>query len=394
MNEPFVSVVIPAAGGADFLGQCLEKVLRQRYEKKEVILVCGHEEAPPIPGDAQHVRVVREHTAGGPAHLINVGMRAAKGDVRVLLAPECVPMGERWLDEMVAPFRDESVGVVVSQCSDAADRSRSVPARLLESVTGARVKSSGPQPRELQTVSHLCDAYRASVLVEVGHLDERAYRSPGEAIDVSLKIAAAGYRIVLSPTAAVLHHDGAQARSLLAVLGKALDYGYSDAVIGKVHGVDWLGSRTYAATVFALLALPVAAINLPVGWILAAALFIWGWFLPLRLPFVRWEVPLALLNLAVYAAIVLSIRDGWLPGVFERTEWHPAVIRQLCFVAAIAASHVLILAHVGVRGFMLSAARDAGVLRSAPMLLLAPIWRMLSGLGFLMGYALGRPNRP
>ena len=145
--------------------------------------------------------------------------------------------------------------------------------------------------------------------------------------------------------------------------------------------------------VFALLALPVAAVNLPVAWLLAVALFIWGWFLPLRLPFVRWELPVALLNLVAYAAIVLSIRDGWLPGVFERTKWHPAIIRQWCFVAAVAASHVLILAHVGVRSFVRSAIRDGGVLRAAPMLILAPLWWMLSGLGFLAGHVLERPNR-
>ncbi len=394
MEEPLVSVVIPVASDGDSLEPCLRSVLRQEYENKEVLLVCRPDQAPPVPSDARQVRVLKAGRPGLLAHLVNTGLQAAKGDVTVVLMPEALPLGERWLHEIIEPFQDESVGAVISQCNPPDEGNVSISARLLLTVTRPELKSKGGQPEDLQTVSYICDAYRASVLAEVGYLDERSYASPGEAVDLSLKIAAAGYRIVLHPRATVLYRDPPEARSLHAALGKALDYGYSDAVLSKAHNIDWLGSRLYAAALLALLLFPIGAINLPVAWILAALLFLWGWFLPLKLPVLRWEAPVVFLHLAAYVALMLSVRDGWLPAVFDRRHSHPAIVRQWCFLASISASYLLILVQVGVRTSIRSAGRGKSVGGAAALLFLGPLWWMLSGLGFLRGYVLGRVSKP
>ena len=116
----------------------------------------------------------------------------------------------------------------------------------------------------------------------------------------------------------------------------------------------------------------------------------WGWFLPLRIPLLRWEWPVSLLNLAVYIAIVMLAQDEWLPGLFERRLSHPAIIRQWLLLAAMTASYALMLLHVGVRGAVRSIISEGSRLSALPLLPLVMLWWLVSGVGFLEGFFLGR----
>ncbi len=393
MTDPSVSVVIPVAAGAGSLSSCLESVLAQSYEKKEVVVVCRAGEAPAALKKATDVRVVTASEGAGLAHLINAGFRAARGEIKVLLMPHCTPVGDRWIEELLRPFDDETVEVVVSQCNLTRRDRQGLPARLLRSVVRPELKNRGGQPAELDVVSHLADAYRASALEELGYLDE-GFVSPGEAIDISVRLTLAGHRIVLSPTAMVLCHDPPESRSFSGVFRKALDYGHCDAVLAKTYNVDWLSSRVYAAALFSLLLLPVGLAKLPVAVILAGMLFAWGWFLPLRLPVLRWEWPVAVLNLVVYAGIILAIRDEWAPGVFAPRRSHPAIIRQWCILGAMTFSYALMLVSVGLRSAVRTLVRDRSFLAALLIFPLSMVWWLVTGVGFLRGYLLGRREQP
>jgi hypothetical protein len=263
-------------------------------------------------------------------------------------------------------------------------------ARLLHGIHSPQLRNTRGRPVELELVSGQCDAYRAGVLAELGYLEERSFPSPGDAADLSIRIARAGYQIVLSPTATAAWHDPPEGRSLGRVLSKALDFGHADAVLGKAHNMDWLGSRLYTAALLSLLLLPVGFIRLPVAVILAAGLFAWGWFLPLRLPVLRWEWPVALLNLAFYIGIVLAIRPDWAPGLFDPRRWHPAIIRQWCILAAMTGSYMLILAAAGLSSAVWSVGRCGGVLYLPVLFLASTAWWAASGVGYLRGMLLGR----
>ena len=390
MQETLVSVVIPAVTGPGPLGRCLEKVLRQRYDNKEVLVVCAQKQEPPVPEEAAQVRLIRHGGPAGTAGLINAGLKAARGRLKVVLMPYCVPAGERWLEGLIEPFEADDVAVVVSECSSFEKREMGLAARLMHSVSCPELESRGGKPSELQVVSYLCDAYRASVLDNLGYLNEDAFASSGEAIDLSIRIRRAGWRIVLNPKVTVYYEAPPENHSLRGALRKAFEYGYSDAVLGKTYDLEWLGSRRYAATVAALLLLPFGAVNLPLAVIAAGALFVWGWFLPLRCPLLHWEWPIAAWNLAAYVVVMLLVRDEWMPGLFDRRLSHPAIIRQWCMLGAMTASYLLILLYAGVRGVARSIVRDKSRLSALPLLPLGMLWWLVSGIGFLKGLLLGR----
>ena len=379
-----VSVVIPAPADPGRAPRCVEKVLAQTWKRREVVLVCDQESTVSVPEESG-VRVVREEEPQNLPRLINRGLREARGDIRVLLMPNCLPADDRWLEQLVRPFDDPEVGAVVSRCVAHHTRELNLPARLMESVESPEI-TDGSEPRELHLLSHLCDAFRAEVLGQLDHLYDEALSSPADSVDVSLRLGPTGSKIVLSPAATVLYLDPPQTRSLATVMASALDYGRSDAALGKAYNIDWLGSRTFAAAAISLLLLPVGWVNLPVGVILAGLLFAWGWFLPLRIPVLRWEWPAAVLNVAVYAAIVLSIRDHWAPQIFPPRRWHPAIIRQWCLLAAMTGSYLLLLLRAGAGGALRGMKDLRGVLVSPAVLGLGMLWHLLSGVGYLAGY--------
>jgi GT2 family glycosyltransferase len=391
MHHPLVSVVIPVVAADDSLGECVDAVLRQRYDSKELVVSCAQQQALPVPEQGKAVRLVRLSGTAERVRLINAGLKAATGSVKVLLMPNCVPVGERWLEALIRPLEDERVAAAVSQCSALHKREMGLGDRLTHSVAYPELKNRPAQPSELQLVSHLCDAYRADVLQQLGYMDEKSFPSPGEAIDLSVRIRSAGYRIVLNTEAAVHYYDPPENRSLLTVLRKALDYGYSDAVLGKSYNLEWLGSGRHLAALLALLLLPLGLLSLPYALIAAAALFAWGWFLPLRTPVLRWEWPVAVLNLAVYVAIIMLVRDEWLLGLFDRRLSHPAIIRQWCALAAMTASYLLILLQAGVRSAVRSIIDDGTRLAALPLVPLSILWSLASGVGYLKGSVFGQP---
>ncbi len=72
--------------------------------------------------------------------------------------------------------------------------------------------------REVDYVIGACQVIRRAALAEVGLLDERIFYGP-EDIDLCLRIHQAGWRVVYSPEAVVVHRERRVARSFLSRLG-------------------------------------------------------------------------------------------------------------------------------------------------------------------------------
>ncbi len=389
MDEPVVSVVIPVGADSVPPGQCLEAVLRQDYEKKEVIVVCdprahARESLPP---GTDEMRIIRERSPVPMMRLVNDGMRAARGHVKILLKPRCLPVGDQWIRQMLELFDDETVGVVVSRTEPGGPVRPTLAERLLESVQDTLGGSADDGPVALQLVGHRCDAYRASLLADIGYFGEEL-PEPGEAVAVSLRIDDAGYRILLSDTARTTWGGGRSWR-LGEVFREALDYGRADALLARSHDVRWLNSGVHSVAFFSLFLLPLALISLPAAVILSAALFVWGAFLSLRLPLIGVEYPVSVLNFAVYVGVVLAIRNGWRPGVFGR-QVHPAILRQWFWLAAMTGTYLMLLLRAGAGNARRALRLGAGLLRAVPVGLLGMGWWLVTGLGYLRGALLDR----
>ena len=381
-----LSVVLPVNEDAPPVSGCLEKLLRQTYETKEVVVVCDARMREPVapPNGAKTVKVITVSEPRGIAGLLNAGLRQASGDIKIVLMPQCVPAGPHWMDQMAAPFADEHVGVVVAQCRMEEKRSMGVSARLMNAVSPIERLSSKKAPEPQELVSHLCDAYRATVLADIGYFDEKSFATPGEAVDASVKVAAAGHAIVLTPQATVFYRVGPKDRTLGRALSRSVDYGFSDAVLGKRHRLEWVNARVFAAALISFVLIPLGFVHLPLAFVLAGLLLIWGWVLPLKLPVVHWDLPVFAFNLALYVGMILLVRGDWAPETFGR-NMHPAIIRQWCVLGAVTGSYLLILLGVGVQSALRSVIRDRSTFSAGLVFFLSMLWWLMTGLGYVRG---------
>ncbi len=97
-----------------------------------------------------------------------------------------------------------------------------------------------------------------------------------------------------------------------------------------------------------------------------------------------WHWPVGVVNLAIYAAIVLLIRDGWAPWLFG-WQMHPALIRHWCLLAAGTATYGAVVCCSAADTAVRSASRTGSMARLPSVFLAAIPWWLATGVGYLGG---------
>lgn len=112
MEDPKISLVIPAHNEENYIGTCMSHALNNANGKfSEVIVVDNassdrtRQVAEQAAKNAQNVRVVHEHRKG-PAHARQRGFEEAKGDIVAYIdADTRMPTG--WSDTIVSEFKND-----------------------------------------------------------------------------------------------------------------------------------------------------------------------------------------------------------------------------------------------------------------------------------------------
>jgi len=110
--SPRVSVVIRSYNRLPQLAELLARLLEQRHDAFEIVVVEQSTERPAaaVARLAELARDARLRVLYGPplggARARNVGVAAARGDVIVLLDDDDLPVGDTWITQMEAPFSD------------------------------------------------------------------------------------------------------------------------------------------------------------------------------------------------------------------------------------------------------------------------------------------------
>jgi len=114
-DPPRVSVVVRSHRRIPYLLELLSVLLRQRHDSFEVVVV---EQTPDAcPGEAKalsvleadpRLRILDYPPLGGP-RATNVGVRAARGAIVVLIDDDDLPDSDTWLREMEAHFADTRI---------------------------------------------------------------------------------------------------------------------------------------------------------------------------------------------------------------------------------------------------------------------------------------------
>ena len=112
-SQPRVSIIIRAFNEERYLGALLEAISRQYYKDFEIVLVdSGSTDrtlsiAARFSVEILHIRP-EEFTFG---RSLNLGLRAAAGELAVLTSAHVLPLHDDWLRTLIAPFEDPKIAI-------------------------------------------------------------------------------------------------------------------------------------------------------------------------------------------------------------------------------------------------------------------------------------------
>jgi GT2 family glycosyltransferase len=237
--EPLVSIIVPTKNQLAFLRRCIESVLQKTaYQNYELIVVDNGSTEPDaceylrkiedqFDSIGSRVRVMRHPGVFNFSAMNNRAVReAALGEYICLLNNDTAPLDGAWLAEMMSLARRPDVGAVGAKLLYPDGRIQHGGVIL---GVGGGAPAEHPYNGEpgtafgywgrLQVVQNLsavtgaCLITRRSVYEQVGGLDEETFAVAYNDVDYCLKVGKAGYRVVWTPFARLLHETSASLRS-------------------------------------------------------------------------------------------------------------------------------------------------------------------------------------
>ncbi len=288
MNSPRYSVVIPAYQAEETIGPCVQALSQQTVprDRYEIIVVDdgSTDRTAEVARQAGADRVLTiPH--GGPSAARNAGVEAAQGEIVLFTDADCEPWPD-WLERMTAPFADPEVmgakGVYRT-------RQRSLIARLVQLEYEFRYERMARLP-SIDFIDTYAAAYRRDLFLRYGGFATDIPIPSVEDIDLSFRLAQAGYRLVFVPDARVWHTHPATLRAYLA---RKIRYGFWRGLLYLRHPEKRKGDAHTDPALkkqFALLALTLLFLVAGLFWapLLLGAVGSLMVFLWTTLPFVRW----------------------------------------------------------------------------------------------------------
>jgi GT2 family glycosyltransferase len=209
MNQ--ASIVIPVWNGAAVIGECLDAVYAHSGDALgEVICVDNASPDGAAQLIARHypaVRLLQQPINLGFAGGVNAGLRAARGDVLVLLNQDCVVQAG-WLAALLAALREHPTFGIAGCTIFNVDGTLNHAGAQLRRVDAAGVhltSAIGDRPRAVDYVTGAAMAIRRQTWEMVGPFDDDFYPAYYEEVDYCYRARRAGFEIACVPDAHVRH---------------------------------------------------------------------------------------------------------------------------------------------------------------------------------------------
>ncbi|QIB34480.1 glycosyltransferase family 2 protein [Ancylobacter pratisalsi] len=228
-TAPLVSIVIPTRDRAELLARTLRTLMAvTAYRAFEIIIVDnGSQEAATFAlfeetrAQWPATRILRDAGDFNFSRLCNAGIAAASGALVLLLNNDMEIVQPGWLDEMVALALREPTGIVGAKLLYP-DRSVQHAGFIVALRSGAGshwfahapANAPGYQDRlvvrqNLSAVTGACLLIRRDCLDAIGPLDAEAFAEECNDIDLCLRARRAGWEVVFTPFARMIHHESA-----------------------------------------------------------------------------------------------------------------------------------------------------------------------------------------
>ena len=221
-RPPKVSVVVPTRDGA-YLNRCLASLYAiTDYPDYEVVLVDnGSVETATKDLFAQYggiAKVVHDDRPFNFSALNNGAVAHCAGEVLCFLNDDCEVVEHGWLEELVSQLLQEGVGAVGAKLLYPDGRIQHAgvvlgmggvaghPERLADRLDNGHFGWL-QTARSLSAVTAACMAVRRDVFEELGGFDEVNLGVAFNDVDLCLRAREAGWRVVWTPHAVLVHHE-------------------------------------------------------------------------------------------------------------------------------------------------------------------------------------------
>ncbi|MBD8574389.1 TIGR00180 family glycosyltransferase [Pseudomonas syringae] len=225
-ERPMVSIVLHSQDNFEALQLCLISVLqRTRYHRHEIVIADNssqdlrlHEWLGQLESKGDRISVVRLQQATSHSALLNQASLEAKGEYLLFLAPQSQVITANWIEVLLNQAQRPEVGVVGAKLVD--EKGACTQAGLIlgfdqgigVAMAGEGKDAAGYMQRlrveqNCSAVSGACMMVRKELFDAVGGFDEVLFGEHLAAVDLCLKLDAAGYLTVWTPHAQILH-DG------------------------------------------------------------------------------------------------------------------------------------------------------------------------------------------
>jgi GT2 family glycosyltransferase len=227
-RAPQVSIIVPSACRSKHVLRCLQAVSSKTdYERFEIVVIVSQNK----PLDSQQtniigelskiprVRIIFHEIEGGFNFAVanNYASEQIEGPLICLLNDDVEPIGPDWLANMVGHLQDPAVGVVGAKLyypNKTVQHGGVIMglAGLCDHVNRFLPRGApgyawrGVLDQELSAVTAACLLVRREVYAAVGGMD-RTYESAFNDVDLCLKARAAGWSIVFSAQAELIHYE-------------------------------------------------------------------------------------------------------------------------------------------------------------------------------------------
>lgn len=218
---PRVTVIVPTRDGLDVLKPCVQGVLtRTDYPDIELIVVDNGSRDPATLKYLASLpaRVLRDDGPFNFARLNNLAAEQATGDIMLLLNNDVAVTDPGWLREVVRQAIRPGIGAVGARLlyPDGTVQHAGVVLGLggVAGHVGIGAGACDPGPfgllhlvREVGAVTAACMAVPTAAWRAVGGMDAAHFGVAFNDVDLCLRLRAAGYRIVFTPYAELVHHE-------------------------------------------------------------------------------------------------------------------------------------------------------------------------------------------
>ncbi len=237
---PLISVVVAVKNGERTLARCLESLARQTYSNVEIIVV--NDGSTDATGDiavefAAHGNVFLITTEGvGPSQARNLGIKQAQGAYIAFTDGDCICKPD-WLSTLagciVSAPRVAGVGGDQQSPDDDTQYGKFIN-NFMKTIGFIADYVKGPDVLACIATNHnpTCNVlYRKAIFDEVGMFLPGLW--PGEDVELDHRITAAGYRLLYTPQAVVLHYRTGSPSAFARMMFR---YGFAQARLVRMYG--------------------------------------------------------------------------------------------------------------------------------------------------------------